>query len=131
MSELVDEWVHKARGDLATARRELAAIDGPNYAAVCFHAQQCAEKLMKGLLIQRGVTPPKVHDLAELNRLVGKACPDWRWDLAELHYLSRAAVEYRCPGESADRDDAAQSMAVCERLAAALERLLEPDEDSG
>lgn len=120
MHELVEEWIGKARGDLATARRELAATDGPNYDAVCFHAQQCVEKLMKGLLIQSGVTPPKTHDLASLSRLVAEACPGWQCNLADLHYLSRAAVEYRYPGESADREDAATAMSICERLSDAL-----------
>jgi HEPN domain-containing protein len=124
MNELVEEWVRKADGDLRTARRELDATDGPNFDAVCFHAQQCAEKLMIGLLIQSGVTPPKIHDLAELSRLLADACPGWGWDLAELHFLSRAAVEYRYPGESADREDAARAMAIGERLANALRERL-------
>lgn len=31
------EWVEKAEGDFRTARRELFALDSPNYDAVCFH----------------------------------------------------------------------------------------------
>ena len=119
MNELVDEWIGKAKGDLRTARRELAAVDGPNFDAVCYHAQQCAEKL-----IQSGITPPKIHDLAELNRLLAEAFPEWDWDLTELHFLSRAAVEYHSPGESADREDATQAMAICERMADALRERL-------
>lgn len=47
MNEVVGEWVAKAEGDFATAWRELAATESPNYDAVCFHAQQCAEKYFK------------------------------------------------------------------------------------
>ncbi|MCK5804431.1 MAG: HEPN domain-containing protein [Lentisphaeria bacterium] len=131
MNALVEEWMRKGNGDFATARRELSAVDLPNYDAVCFHAQQCIEKLMKGLLIERDSTPPKIHDLAELHRLLIRACPDWDWDLGELHYLSRAAVEFRYPGESADHEDAAQSMAICERLRIALMRHLQRSEPGG
>jgi HEPN domain-containing protein len=37
------EWVEKAEGDWHTAGRELKATEFPNYDAVCFHAQQCAD----------------------------------------------------------------------------------------
>ena len=48
MNDTVKEWIQKAEKDYATATRELAALEQPNYDAVCFHAQQCIEKLMKG-----------------------------------------------------------------------------------
>lgn len=51
MNEVVNEWVVKAEGDFLTAAREVKA-NPPNYDAVCFHAQQCIEKLLKALLIQ-------------------------------------------------------------------------------
>jgi len=51
MNEIVSEWVQKAQADLLTSRRELAVQDDPNYDAVCFHAQQCAEKYLKACLV--------------------------------------------------------------------------------
>lgn len=36
------EWLAKAAGDLATARRELRVRKEQNFDAVCFHAQQSA-----------------------------------------------------------------------------------------
>jgi len=65
MNDVVKEWMTKAEGDYRTACREFEA-DKPNYDAVCFHAQQCIEKYMKALLIEKGQVPPKVHDLAVL-----------------------------------------------------------------
>lgn len=70
MSDVLDEWMAKAEGDFFTASRELAATERPNYDAVCYHSQQCAEKYLKALLIARRVTPPKIHDLAQLHRPV-------------------------------------------------------------
>jgi hypothetical protein len=67
-SETVKEWLAKAEGDFAVACREIRARKSPNYDAVCFHAQQCVEKLMKGLLIHLGVTPPKTHMLLRPGR---------------------------------------------------------------
>ena len=49
MNALTTEWVEKAEGDFATAGRKLRARRYPNYDAVCFHAQQVAEKYLKGI----------------------------------------------------------------------------------
>ena len=53
MNEVAQEWINKAEGDYLTATRE-ADASPPNYDAVCFHAQQCIEKLLKALLTTKG-----------------------------------------------------------------------------
>jgi HEPN domain-containing protein len=120
MNGTVREWVAKAEADYATAAREFRATESPNYDAVCFHAEQCAEKLMKALLIHLGVTPPRTHDLVVLDRLLAPACRGWSWPLAELRLLTRAAVDFRYPGESADMDEAAKALEVASRMRARL-----------
>lgn len=60
------EWVAKAEGDFLTAGRELRARKAPNYDAVCFHAQQCAEKYLKAVLQDNKKNIPKIHNLIEL-----------------------------------------------------------------
>jgi hypothetical protein len=45
MNALTREWLDKAEGDYYTALRESRVRRRANYDAVCFHAQQCAEKL--------------------------------------------------------------------------------------
>src|SRR5438045_5215990 len=69
------EWVEKAEGDWHTAGRELRATEFPNYDAVCFHAQQCAEKYLKALLTERDVRFPKMHHLPTLLDLLVPVCP--------------------------------------------------------
>lgn len=118
------EWTDKAEADFSTASRELLAPDSPNFDAVCFHAQQCAEKLMKALLIHLGIVPPRTHDLTELDRLLAPVCPDWSWPVQELRFLTRAAVDFRYPGESADREEATESLDIASRLRAKLRVLL-------
>ena len=116
MNETIKEWLAKADGDFHTASREADAIELPNYDAVCFHAQQCVEKLMKAVLIQRGVVPPRTHDLPQLDQLLQTVCPDWSWPIEELRFVTRAAVDFRYPGEMADADEARESFAICVRL---------------
>ncbi len=77
MNATVEEWISKAEGDYAMAQREIHATGTPNYDAVCFHAQQCVEKLMKALLIHLRVTPPRSHDLLALDHQLRPVCAGW------------------------------------------------------
>jgi HEPN domain-containing protein len=47
MNDLTIEWVPKAEGGYETMLRESRVRRDPNYDAVCFHAQQAAEKYLK------------------------------------------------------------------------------------
>jgi len=125
MNELLKEWIDKAEGDFATAQRELAAEDTPNYDAACFHAQQCVEKLLKAALIQHGVTAPRTHDLFQLYLMLQPESPKWQPKVADLRYLTRAAVSFRYPGESAEYEEAEEALAICRKLRETLLRLLE------
>lgn len=124
MNEVLREWVTKAEGDFRTASREYRAKQNPNFDAVCFHAQQCVEKLMKAALISSGTVPPKTHDLEELSLLLKQAHTRWEPDAAGLRYLSRAAVAFRYPGESANKTEAQEAFAICSRLRDELTLLL-------
>ena len=66
MNSQVAEWISKAEGDFATAGREIRIRKSPNYDAVCFHAQQCAEKYLKAVLQENDKHIPKIHNLIEL-----------------------------------------------------------------
>jgi len=124
MKGTVKEWTVKAEADFSTAARELKASESPNFDAVCFHAQQCVEKLMKALLIHLGIVPPRSHDLTELERLLAPVCPQWSWPVQELRFLTRAAVDFRYPGESADIEEATEALDIATRLRERLRLLL-------
>jgi HEPN domain-containing protein len=124
MNETVREWVSKAEADYATASRERAVSDSPNNDVICFLCQQCVEKLIKAALLHRSAAFPRTHDLVELNRLLARVAPPWSWNEMELQALSMGAVDYRYPGESADREDAARAFDICTRSKAALLKLL-------
>lgn len=57
-------WLAKAESDLTAARRLLEA-EGP-FDAVCFHAQQAAEKALKALLAFAQVEILRTHNLEDL-----------------------------------------------------------------
>ncbi len=114
MNDVTREWVAKAQGDYQTAQREYQA--GANYDAVCFHAQQCIEKLMRAVLIQTNNTPPRTHNLVMLSGLLTPPVTNIDWPIDDLRFLSQSAVEVRYPGVTAEAEDAATAMSICERL---------------
>jgi HEPN domain-containing protein len=58
-------WLVKAENDLLNIRNNLQASRVP-WDTVCFHAQQAAEKLLKGFLVHHAQAPPRSHDLVAL-----------------------------------------------------------------
>ncbi len=61
-------WFDKADQDLEMARRALGP-PSPLPSMACYHAQQCAEKYLKGYLTARSVPFRFVHDLIYLTQL--------------------------------------------------------------
>ena len=128
MKPLTAEWVTKAEGDFATMEREAQVTENPNFEAVCFHAQQCAEKYLKARLCEAGIAFGKVHDLAALLASAVDAEPSWECFREDLAYLSAFSVSVRYPGESADRDCALDAQQRCRTFRAAARRSLKLDE---
>jgi len=106
MNPLMLEWVEKAEGDFKTAQRELRARSAPNFDAVCFHAQQTAEKYLKALLQEAGQNIPKTHNLNELLALCLKQDPSLAFLNPDLSVLEGYAVRFRYPGDSAEKSEA-------------------------
>lgn len=113
MKPLTREWVQKAEGDWNTARRELRVRKSPNLDAVCFHAQQCAEKYLKALLQERGSAIPRTHNLEALAKPLLPSNPALAGHTASLRTLGAYAVEARYPGRSSDRAMAREALAHC------------------
>lgn len=97
MRDLLDEWIAKAEGDFNTAQRELRARRMPNYDAVCFHAQQCAEKFLKAFLVFQEMEPPRIHNLIELLRLCVRYDGTFEMIRPALELLNVYAVVARYP----------------------------------
>ena len=124
MNGSVKEWIGKAEGDFDVAQLVLRAKLRPNYDAVCFHCQQCVEKLLKAVLLHQDTKPPRVHDLVVLSDLVRTLVPAWVPLEKELRFLTQGAILFRYPTESATREKAEIAVAICTRLREALLKLL-------
>lgn len=113
MKRLTREWIEKAEGDFHLLEREIRARKNPSYDAICFHAEQCAEKYLKGRLTEENIAFPKTHDLVLLLDLSLAVEPLWEICRNDLSFLSGFGVEFRYPGESADLVMAKEALKRC------------------
>lgn len=63
MRKATGVWLQDANEEYETAQ---VLLDHGKYRGVCYHAQQCAEKCLKALIIEKGKRPGKIHDIVEL-----------------------------------------------------------------
>lgn len=113
MTPLTLEWVEKAEEDFHVAQREGRARKLPSFNAVCFHAQQCAEKYLKARLQEAGIAFPRTHSLPALLQLALVAEPIWATLGQALNNLNIYGVNFRYPGASASKADARQALRDC------------------
>ena len=112
MNPLTVEWIEKAEGDFIVAQKMFRARKQPVYDAVCFHAQQCAEKYLKAFLQENGQKVPRTHKLLDLLKICQEIDSSLEMISSDLKELARFAVNIRYPGESADRDEAKNAFAA-------------------
>jgi HEPN domain-containing protein len=119
LPDLVRGWFLKAESDLQTART-LVGHNGP-YDTACFHAQQAAEKYLKGFLTFAGQPFPFTHNLEELElRCAGLPIAP---DLAgiDVTLLTPYAVQLRYdPSFWPDETETRQALDLAERIRQAV-----------
>lgn len=116
MKPLTAEWVQKAEGDFIVAQKMFRARKQPVYDAVCFHAQQCAEKYLKAYLQEHDRDIPKIHKLLDLLKLCKEIDSSLEILLSDLKELERFAINVRYPGMSADKDEAKISLKAAQTV---------------
>ena len=124
----IRRWIEKAEHDLKTAEHTLTLGDDCPVDTVCFHAQQCAEKYLKTLLIFYGIVPPKTHNLRVLLQVICARGP-FNVAVEAVLSLSRYPVESRYPGDwdPIEREDAERAVGVACAVRSAVRALLPPE----
>jgi len=92
-----DAWFAKADNDFLDIDNNMAASRTP-WDAVCFHAQNPAEKSLKAFLIGHGCLPPGTHDLVTLLAECATILPTLSSLQGHCQLLSVYAVSTRFPG---------------------------------
>ena len=119
----LDVWIDHAEDDFNAAGKLLRGKTPSIYGA-CFHAQQCAEKYMKAILVVKEQRFPMTHDLVILNTLLQQVGVDMKIleDLLEL--LSSYAVRARYSGETPELDDAKEALLIAKQVRAFSRKFL-------
>lgn len=115
--ELAHEWLIRAEHDLQIAEF-LCAMPDPPPEGLGFHAQQCAEKALKGYLITRQIAFGRRHDLNYLLDLCVPLDPSFHQFRADADALTPYAVEFRYPDALIELSiaDARDAVEIARRL---------------
>jgi len=126
--QLAESWFAKAESDFRIVALALPGPDCP-FDLVCFHAQQAAEKYLKGLLSFYGIEFPRTHDLEDLAERIPNHV-GLTLNADELDELSHLAVVPRYPGldEEIDLEMAEQMVEIAKRIKMAVLAILGRDE---
>ena len=68
--KILKEWMEFARMDFLTAKHLYEHMYPKPLEIICYHCQQAIEKFLKGVLISKGVTIKKTHDLGLLAEML-------------------------------------------------------------
>jgi len=125
MNEIAEAaaWVALAEEDYALARSALRRRTPLIYGAT-FHAQQCAEKYLKAILVQWGQAFPRTHDLIALCDLCahqGIAIPV---EQDAIQRLVAYAVQVRYPGEAPILEEARSALETARAIRYFARKLL-------
>lgn len=119
LKQATREWLDKADENYRVAAfildTDLAAFD-----AVCFHAQQCVELLLKALLQENEIRTPRTHKLIVLARPCLSIVPALATLTSDLKWLSMCAVEPRYPGLDIKPAEAERSVRIMKAVRAAI-----------
>jgi len=115
--EMTRQWIMRADDDLRLA--ELIMSDSePVYWAAAFHAQQCAEKALKGLLTFHDVRAGKTHDIGNLLKLSASVLGDFEQFKDRAGVLTTYAVDsrYPLPHRDVSKEEAAKAIGTARSI---------------
>ena len=114
-------WFAKAASDLRAASHELTAVP-PLTDDIVFHAQQAAEKAMKGYLSWHDQPFRKTHDLAEIGRQCAAIDVSLEPLLKRTESLTVYAWAFRYPGDAEvpSVEESRSALAVAQEVVEAI-----------
>lgn len=123
----IKQWVFKANNDLKTARDEMNTSQ-PATDTVCFHAQQCVEKLLKAFLTSSNLHAGRTHNLVKLVEMCKTVDKEFDY-LYTLNVagLNEYAIDVRYPDDFyiPEIDEAKSAIETAEKVTAFVLRKLE------
>lgn len=119
-------WIKDAQDELDSA---LILFEHEKYRGACYHSQQCAEKGLKALILERGKRPGKIHDIVELLNRVTETGFDTGLTMDDAVFLNSIyrgrypTEEGLLPYGETSREDAEKAVSSAEKLVERLRNL--------
>ena len=117
LTEYVKNWFNRADDDLALIE---TILKDDNFPAnpVCFHAQQAAEKYLKGFLAYNDLHARKIHDLEALTKDCAKIDKSFETLQDNAQFLNQFYIESRYPDDyiKFSRDDAKRACEAATKI---------------
>jgi HEPN domain-containing protein len=123
MKKLTAEWVRKAEVDYRVAK-QIAPSRRPAHDVVCFLCQQAAEKYIKALVEELGLSVPRTHNLEDLLGLVRSHYAQLIALQRGLIFLTQFAVDARYPGFDARKRQVEAALRWAARIRKAVRSVL-------
>src|SRR5262249_19092572 len=123
MKRMTREWIRKAESDFQLAT-VIARGSKPFHDEQSFHCQQSAEKYLKALLEELGLTIPKTHDLEDLLNLLLPHHASLSRQRRGLRFLTDYAVDPRYPLWRTTKREAASALRWAGKVRDACRALL-------
>jgi HEPN domain-containing protein len=114
---VIRRWVVKADHDLLTAQTMIGS-ETPPTDVICFHCQQCAEKMLKAFLVLLDIHVEKTHDLVRLLAQCVQHDPMFGGVKDAAETLNSYAVDVRYADDWRDipLDEAREAVKMAERV---------------
>ena len=113
---VIRSWLLKADNDLKNAAHTLTLGEDSPTDTICFHVQQRVEKSLKALLVFRGTTFPKTHDITVLRALLPpKFRPKLEKKVQERLTEYATVLRYPTAGPDVSLTEARKAVAIARR----------------
>jgi len=116
-------WFEKGQKDMEMAKRAMGP-SAPLPDMACYHAQQCAEKYLKGYLVSHQIEFRWVHDLVYLVQLCREQDSQFETLMEAVDVLNVYSTQVRYPAEDIlepSLEDAHQAIQMTEHIAQFVE----------
>jgi len=127
MRKVTAAWLSEAQEELDVAR---ILLEHGKHRGACLHSQQCVEKGLKALILERGKRPPRTHDIVELlnqaaaeGSVVGLSMEDAVF-LGSVYRGRYPTEEGLLPHGEPTREDADRSVVAAERAMESVRKIL-------
>jgi HEPN domain-containing protein/predicted nucleotidyltransferase len=126
MRKVTSSWIKDVEEELDSA---VILYEHGKYRGACYHSQQCVEKGLKTLILEKGEKPKRIHDIIELHNIVKKM--GWEIDITidDAVYLN-SIYKGRYPTEEGllphgdpSKEDAEKAVAVSRVVVERLKKL--------